>query len=147
MPNVIVALRNVGGAFCQRRKVWLTPTTKCRAVRLPRRETSWNFQGCPKLRNRSQPLVGQSSPCYEDMWRTYCCLTSIFPIVDKCFHCEDIARQSCAMVPRWRSLVTFLHPVFLASHAQLVSDLHSTFTLGPHHVPKYGRHPISDRWD
>jgi len=27
---------------------------------------------------------------------------------------------------------------------QHVSDLHSKFTLGPHHVPKYGRHPISD---
>jgi len=24
----------------QRRKVWLTPTTRCRAVTLPRRETS-----------------------------------------------------------------------------------------------------------
>jgi len=25
-----------------------------------------------------------------------------FPIVDMCFSCEDIARQSCAMVPRWQ---------------------------------------------
>jgi len=33
----------------QRRKVWLTPTTRCRAVTLPRCETSWNLQGCPKL--------------------------------------------------------------------------------------------------
>jgi len=24
-----------------------------------------------------------------------------FPIVDMCLSCEDIARQSCAMVPRW----------------------------------------------
>ena len=24
------------------------------------------------------------------------------------------------------------------------ADLHAKFTLGPHHVPKYGRHPISD---
>jgi len=28
---------------------------------------------------------------------------------------------------------------------QHISDLHSKFTLGPHHVWKYGRHPISDR--
>jgi len=34
MPNVMVALPSV-----QRRKVWLTPTTRCRAVTLPRRET------------------------------------------------------------------------------------------------------------
>ena len=61
-----------------RRKVWLTPTTRCRAVTLPRRETSWNLQGCPKLVNRSQPLVGRSSPYCENMWRTYCCLISFF---------------------------------------------------------------------
>jgi len=65
---------------------------------LPRCETRWNLQGCPKLANRSQPLVGGSSPYYEDMWRTYRCLTSFFPIVDTCLSCEDIARQSCVMV-------------------------------------------------
>jgi len=30
-----------------------------------------------------------------------------FPVVDTCLSCEDIARQSCVMVPRWRSWVTF----------------------------------------
>jgi len=29
-------------------------------------------------------------------------LTSFFPIVDTCLSCEDIARQICAMVSRWR---------------------------------------------
>ena len=52
-------------------KVWLTPTTRVRAVMLPRRETRWNLQGCPKLTKRSQPLVGQSSPYCGDMWRRY----------------------------------------------------------------------------
>jgi len=32
---------------------------ECRAVTLPRRETRWNLQGCPKLPDRSRPLVGQ----------------------------------------------------------------------------------------
>ena len=39
MPNVMAALPNTGGALTpsvQRRKVWLTPTTR---VPLPRRET------------------------------------------------------------------------------------------------------------
>ena len=39
-------------------------------------------------------------------------LNKFFPIVDTCFSCEDIARQSCAMAPRWRFLATFLRPVF-----------------------------------
>jgi len=29
-------------------------------------------------------------------------LNNLFPIVDTCLSCEDMARQSCAMVPRWR---------------------------------------------
>ena len=46
---------------------------------MPRRESRWNLQWCPKLANRSQPLVGRSSLYYEDMWRRYRCLTSFFP--------------------------------------------------------------------
>jgi len=42
---------------------------------------------------------------------------------------------------------SFLHPVFTASRVQHISDVHSEFALGPHHVWKYGRHPVSDRWD
>ena len=52
--------------------------TRCPAVTLARRETHSNLEGCPKLVNRSQPLLGGSSPYYEDTWRTYCCLTSFF---------------------------------------------------------------------
>jgi len=39
MLKVMVALPNIGGPSVQRRKVWLTPTTRCRAVTLPRRKT------------------------------------------------------------------------------------------------------------
>jgi len=35
------------------------PVLECRAVTLPRRETRWNLQGCPKLTKRSQPLVAE----------------------------------------------------------------------------------------
>ena len=38
--------------------------------------------------------------------------------------------------------VDFLRPVFSASRVQQVSDLHLKFALRPHHVWKYGRHPI-----
>ena len=59
------------------------PLLECRAVTLPRRETSWNLQGCPKLLNWSQPLIGRSSPYYQDMWRRFCSLTSFF---SDCWH-------------------------------------------------------------
>jgi len=69
-------------------------------------------------------------------------LKKFFSIVDTCLSCEDIAQQSCGMVPRWRFLATFLRPVFSPSRMQQVSDLHLKFALKPHHVRKYGRHPI-----
>ena len=34
-------------------------------------------------------------------------LNRFFPIVDRCLSCEDIARQICAMMPRWRFSATF----------------------------------------
>ena len=50
-------------------------------------------------------------------------------------------------VVRWCRDGDFLRPVFAASHVQRISDLHSKFALRPHHVPKYGKHPISEHWD
>jgi len=38
-----------------------------------------------------------------------------------------------------------LGPAFAASRVQHLSDLHSKFALGPHHVSKYGRHPTCGR--
>jgi len=34
-------------------------------------------------------------------------LNNFFPVVDMCLSCEDIARQSCMMVPRWRLFGNF----------------------------------------
>jgi len=82
------------------------PLSDVAAVTKPRRETHWNLLG-----NRSQPLVGQSSPYWGDMWKRYCCLTSFFPIVDTCISCEDSAGQICATVPKWRFFASFLYSV------------------------------------
>jgi len=35
------------------------PLLECSAVTLRRSETRWNLLGCPKLANRSQPLVSR----------------------------------------------------------------------------------------
>ena len=62
-------------------------------------------------------------------------------------HVEKISLLSklfCARVPRWQIFDDFLCPVYAASGVQHVSDLHLKFALRPHHVWKYGRHPIYD---
>jgi len=76
----------------------------------------------------------------------YCCLmfNNFFLIVDTCLSYKGIAQQSCAMVPRWRIFGDFLGHAFPASYVQHISDMHSKFALRPHHVWKYGRHPIGD---
>jgi len=116
MPNVMTALLNIGSALCSMPQFGWRGRLECRAVTLPRGETHWNLQGCPKLANGSQPLLGWSSPYYEDMWRRYCCLTSFFPIVDRCLSCQDIARQSCAMVPKWRFFASCISSEPRAAH-------------------------------
>jgi len=119
------------------------PVLECRAVMLWRRESRWNLQWCPKLVNGSQRLVGRSSPYYEELWTRYCCLTSFFRLS---------IYASAAKIPpdkfvRCCQNGYFLRPVLAASRVQHISEVHSNFAPRPHHVWKYGRHPISDRWD
>jgi len=49
-------------------------------------------------------------------------------------------------VVQWCADGEFLGPAFSASRMQHVSDLRLKFALRPHHVWKYGRHPICDGW-
>ena len=42
----------------------------------PTRETRWNLMGCPKRANRSEPVMGRSSPYCGNLWMRYCYLTS-----------------------------------------------------------------------
>jgi len=142
-PNVMAALPNIGGALCSMPQSFLTPTLESRAVTLPRRETRWNLLGCPKLANSSQPLLRQSSLYYEDMWRRYWCLTSFFRLSIHAL----VAKIWPNKIVRWCWDGNFLRPVFSVSRMQHISDMHSKFTLRPHHVWKYGRHPIADHWD
>jgi len=68
-----------------------------------------------------QPISAASRPKFTILWghvEDILLLNKFFPIVDMCLRCKDIARQSCAMVPRWQFLATFLHPVFSASRVQ-----------------------------
>jgi len=67
------------------------------AVTKPRRETCWNFPGCPKLANRSQPLVDRSSPYCKHIWRRYCHLTVSFRLSIRTF----FAKTQPDKIVRW----------------------------------------------
>jgi len=58
-----------------------------------------------------------------------------------------VAKIEPDKVVQWCADGDFLRPAFPASRVQHVSDLHPKFAPRPHHVWKYGRHPISDCFD
>jgi len=60
------------------------------------------------------------------------------------FDCNASAVTSYSVL---NSRHDYVRLAFPASRVQHVSDLHPKFALRSHHVWKYGRHPISDRWD
>jgi len=115
-----------------------------RAVTLARHKTHYILQGCPKLRNRSQPFVGRRSPYYQNMPTGGIAVEQFFFRLS--IHALVAKIQPDKLVRRCRD-GNFLRPVFPASRVQYISDLHSKFALRPHHVSKYGRHPVSGRWD
>ena len=53
------------------------------------------FAGVPQTGQPISAAIGWRSPYCGDMWRTYCCLTRYFPILDTCLSWEDSARQRC----------------------------------------------------
>ena len=67
MTNVMVALPNIGGALCSTPQSladarYYMPCSNAAKTRKPLKVAV-----VPKLPKRSQPLVGRSSPYYQDM--------------------------------------------------------------------------------
>jgi len=139
MPNVMAALPNIGAALCS------APQSLADAQYWSAKmQNPLKFAGAPQT---TGPISAASGPMFTILWERVeevLLLNHFFPIVDMYLSCEDIARQTCAMVPRQRFSDDFLRPVFAASPMQHVSDLRLKFALRPHHVCKYGRQPIDD---
>jgi len=120
------------------------PILECRAVTLPRRETRLNLQGCSKLVNRSQPLVGRSLPLLRHVEEVL-----LFNNFSDCRYMPSFRRYSPTKLcdgAQMGIFGDFLRPVLSASRVHQYSDLHPKFALRPHHVWNYGRHPICDGW-
>jgi len=103
MPNVMVALPNIGGALCSTPQSlagahYYMPCSNAAKTRKPLR-----VAGVPQT---PETISAASGTKFTILWshvEEVLLLNKLFfPIVDKCLSCEDIARQSCRMVPRWR---------------------------------------------
>jgi len=113
MPNVMATLPNILAPSVQRRKVWLTPNTGVPCSNAAKTRNRLKFAGVPQT---TGPVSAASRPKFTILWEHVEEILLLnkffFPIADTCLSCENIARQSCAMVPRWVFLDDFLRPVF-----------------------------------
>jgi len=131
MPNVMAALPNIGGTLCSTPQSladaqYLTAVQKrCQDAKPV--EIYWGAPNYPIDLIASGPKFTILSGHVKEV----SLLNKFFPIVDTCLTCEDIARQNCTMVCRWRLFGDLLRPAFPASRAQHVSDLRPKFTLRP----------------
>jgi len=116
-------------------KVWLAPTTRVPCSNGAKTRNPLKSAGVPKTHQQISAASGQSSPYCETMWGRYCCLTIFFRLLIRAL----VAKTEPDKVGNGAEIAIFLRPVFSASRVQHVSDLHSNFTLRPHHVV-YG-HP------
>ena len=138
MPNVMAAQPNIGGALCEssvmpfllpRRKVSLTPSTiQCRAV------TKLKLAGVPKT---TGPISAASRPKFTVLWEHVEQVLLLNKFFSDCRYMPSLQRYSRTKLwdgAEMAILATFLGPAFAASRVQQVSDVHSKFALGPHHV-------------
>jgi len=78
------------------------PLLECGAVTLPRRETPLKFAGVPQTRQQISAICRPKFTILPGHVEEVLLFNMFFPIVDTGLSSEDIARQSCAMVPKWR---------------------------------------------
>jgi len=112
MPNVMATLPNIGGALCSTPQsladahywsaVQSTPTTRVPCSNAAKTRNPLKFAGVPQINEKISAASGPKFTILRGYLEEILLLNTFFPFVDMCLNCEDIARQICAMVPRWR---------------------------------------------
>ena len=142
--TVMASLPNIGGNLCSTPQrltdahYWV-PWSNDAKTRNPLK-----FAGVPQTRQQISTISSRKFTILRGHVRRYRCLTSFF---SDCRYMPQLRRYSPTKLCNGAKMAIFLRPVSSASSVQHISDMHSKFALRPHHVWKYGRHPISDRWD
>jgi len=108
MPNVMVAMPNIGGALYSTSQSLADAHYYIPCINAAKTRKPLKVAGVPQTPKR---ISAASKPKFTILCghveEILLLNKFFFPIVDTCLSCEDIARQICAMVPRWRFLATF----------------------------------------
>ena len=92
----------------QRRRVWLMPTTWLLCSNDAKMQNQLKLAGVSQTNKTISAASGPKFTILRGHVGKILQLNKqvFFPIDDTCLSCGDIARRSCAMVPRWRFLVS-----------------------------------------
>jgi len=130
----------------QRRKIWLTPSTRVPCSNDAKTRNPLKFDGVSQTDKTISAASGPNFTILCGLVKDILLLNKFF---SDCRYMPWLTRLSPTRLCNGAQMATFasfLRPVglFPASHVQHISDLHSKFALRPHHVYKYGRHPLCD---
>ena len=140
MPNVMVALPNTGGALCSTPQSLAGANHQMPCSNAAKTRNSLKFAGVSPTR---QQISAVSMPKFTIL-RGHIEEVLLFnKFFSDCRHIPQLRRHSPTKLFDGAEMAIFLRFVFSASRMQHISDMHSKFALRPHHVWKYGRHPIS----
>ena len=120
--------------------VWLTPTTRVPCSNADKTRNLLKLHGVPQT---NETISAASGPKFTTLWGHVEEILLLNKFFFRLLIRAVVAKiQSDKVV--WCRHGDFSPPEFSSSRMQHISDLHSKFALRPHHVWKYGRHPICD---
>jgi len=82
--------------------VWLTPTARVSCSNAAKTRNPLKFAGVPQTRQWISVVSKPKFTILSGHMEEVLLFNKFFPIVDACLSSEDIARQSCATVQKWR---------------------------------------------
>ena len=120
--------------FVQRRKVWLTPTTRVPCSNSAKTRNPLKLAGVPQTNETISAVRRPKFTILQGHVGEILLFNMFFRLsIDACLSCEYIARQSCAMVTKWRIFSDFwscISSEVRAAHFQTcILNLHKGHTM------------------
>ena len=130
--------------YVQRRKVWLMPTTRLPCTNAAETRNALKFAWVPQTRKQISAASKPKFAILYDHVGEILLFNNFFPIVDRCLSCEDIARETCAMVHRWTQseFCTWQNSVRGKKSRKCIYSVPGQETAK--HSAKFGWLPLSD---
>jgi len=120
---------------------WLTPATRMPCSNAAKTRNPLKFAGVPQT---PEPISVVSGPKFTILSGHVEEVSLFNKFFSDCQYLPQLRRCSLTNLCDGAQMAIFCD-LFPASGVQHILDMHSKFALRPHHVLKYGRHPIYDR--